>query len=52
MNKKEYGKRIVYKKHNLLSKKVIFAAIRGEERALQAVVQHYERYIDRLSSRE
>lgn len=52
MNKKEYGKKIVYKKHNLLSKKMIFAAMRGEERALQAVVQHYERYIDRLSSRE
>lgn len=53
MNKKEYDKKIIYKrKYTFLPKKVIFAAIRGEERALQKVVQHYERYIDRLSSRE
>ena len=53
MNKKEYGKKIVYKgKHNLLSKKVIFSAISGDEKALQEIVQHYDHYIDRLFSRE
>jgi hypothetical protein len=53
MNTKEYSKKTAYKKkHILLSKEIIFAATRGEERALQVVIQHYERYIDRLSSRE
>lgn len=53
MNKKEYGKKTIYKKqYSLLSQKVLFAALRGEERALQEVVQHYERYIDQLSSRD
>ena len=53
MNKKKYDKKIVYEKKNtLLSKKVILAAGRGEERAIQTVIHHYERYINRLSSRE
>ena len=36
----------------LLSKRIIFAAIRGEEKALKIVVQHYDHYIDCLASRE
>ena len=53
MNKKEYDKKNIYKmQHTSLPQKVIFAAVRGEERALQEVIKHYERYIDRLSSRE
>lgn len=53
MNSKEYRKKINYKgKQTLLSKKVIFAAIGGEEKALRIVVQHYDRYIDHLASRE
>ena len=53
MNKKEYGEKTTYKKRYVpLSKQVIFAAVRGEERALQEVIRHYERYIDQLSSRE
>lgn len=53
MDKKECGKKTIYKrKQALLPPKVIFAAIRGEEKAIQTVMQHYERYIDRLSSRD
>lgn len=53
MNNKEYRKKINYEsKQDLLSKKIIFAAIHGDEKALRIVVQHYERYIDYLSSRE
>ena len=53
MNNKEYCEKMNYKgKQRLLSKKVIFAAIRGEEKALKIVVQHYDQYIDRLASRE
>ena len=53
MNEKEQRKRTPYKrKQALLSKKVIFAAIRGEERALHRVLVYYDKYINRLSSRE
>ena len=51
MNEKE--KKMIYKKQQtLLSEKVIFAAIQGEERALHKVLMYYDRYINRLSSRE
>ena len=44
---------MIYKKQQtLLSEKVIFAAIQGEERALHKVLMYYDRYINRLSSRE
>lgn len=50
---KECRGKIVYKKQpTVLSEKMIIAAIQGEERALQAILVHYERYINRLSSRE
>ena len=53
MNRKKYCKKINYKgKQRLLSKRIIFAAIRGEEKALKIVVQHYDHYIDCLASRE
>jgi len=52
-NEYQYRKKTNCKdKQSLLSKKLIFAAIRGEEIALQIVVQHYDRYIDRLVLRE
>ena len=53
MSEKGHKKQTNYKKqYALLSKKVIFAAIRGEESALHKVLIHYDRYINRLSSRE
>ena len=53
MNEKGHKKQTSYKKQQtLLSKKVILDAIRGEESALHKVLIHYDRYINRLSSRE
>jgi len=53
LNKTEYEKKMTYHKQQaLLSEKVIFAAMQGEERALHKVLMHYDRYINRLSSRE
>jgi hypothetical protein len=52
MNSKEYRKKINQNSKKILSSKVIFAAIRGEEKALRIVLQYYDRYIDHLASRE
>ena len=53
MNEKGHKKPTIYKKQQtLLSKKVILDAIQGEESALHKVLIHYDRYINRLSSRE
>ncbi|WP_182186680.1 helix-turn-helix domain-containing protein [Pectinatus frisingensis] len=53
MARKNQAKKIVYghKKH-LLSEKLIYAAICGEETAVQKVIKYYEAYINSLSSRE
>lgn len=53
MNRDEYSKKIIYKgAQTLLPKRVIFAAIHGEKKAMQKVLQHYEWYINQLSSRK
>jgi len=52
MERKNQAARKVYNKKQLLSEKLICAAICGEETAVQKVVEYYEPYINRLSSRE
>ncbi|MBP2657037.1 MAG: hypothetical protein H6Q69_69 [Firmicutes bacterium] len=51
MKKKEITKKIK-RKHSLLSLNVILSAIKGEEVALKQVLNHYERYITTLASKE
>jgi hypothetical protein len=51
MRKKEIMKKSK-RKHSLIPLKVILSAIQGEEAALKHVLNHYERYIMMLASKE
>ncbi|MGL5256703.1 MAG: helix-turn-helix domain-containing protein [Proteocatella sp.] len=53
MNKKRQSQERPYKRDKkLLSKKVILAAVLGEENALREIIRYYEGYINQLASRE
>lgn len=38
--------------HDYLPKRIIHAAIHGDELAMNAVLEHYERYIDKLATKQ
>ncbi|MCI9595969.1 MAG: helix-turn-helix domain-containing protein [Firmicutes bacterium] len=38
--------------HDRLPKQIICAAIHGDELAMNAVLEHYERYIDKMATKQ